>query len=664
MDNKMMKIFMMILLASLLSCSEEISKELKEASEGQSVDTGAIETLRKMEIINTADPSLSHFLHLEGDSSKPCEVSAPSAGWRADDYFRANATDCVLEVEELDLFRNGTDIRIHVDPGLCEYVTYTPLRFANYQPGKTTRTQYTFACDTMCAEREEDLCTRISDKVYDTFSLDTVLDANVDPFYGEVLTPHTCKFDYSDEGEDGPNCDDGKIETIQYNLTSYERQWCDGGDINLEGRAPTSSDCEVTGGWITGVFSCSIATRVNRTDCETTGVWTAGPDTCDITGRVTQLDCESAGAWAENPHECSVDPINRASELLCTAVGVVRNFDCKRNPDIVHPNQIRLIKDSSGVQETLCGGSQVACFDGPGVDIVEDPESANGVITQNGELAELNLDYKTVSPFSEGKDSNMYVSSYQRTCTSDVTKLDFESSGVNFNGSDFELFGRYYGDNNLYGHTDPFNPFFVEKFPTTSIDADNNGSVDYVVYGTHPFMSIKEDGESARSNTSSYYSVRCLDQSKDVKAQIRLHVREWDREFTKENVYHSRISDLNTPGVALMDSSGIHDGDQYWNDISDWDDFWDGSNVYTNNNCREVDKHNANGTCYMWVGGLKVINPAITNSALCLALPVGPANCSNNANVTRTSCINAGAEWIDSLWESDDQSGANFPRKI
>lgn len=73
--------------------------------------------------------------------------------------------------------------------------------------------------------------------------------------------------------------------------------------------------------------------------------------------------------------------------------------------------------------------------------------------------------------------------------------------------------------------------------------------------------------------TTPYYSFKCLDKAYDVKAQIRLFIRDWDRKFEHTNTYISYTSDtfITSP---LMDSGFTKQSTyDYWNDFADLDDF-------------------------------------------------------------------------------------------
>ena len=201
-----------------------------------------------------------------------------------------------------------------------------------------------------------------------------------------------------------------------------------------------------------------------------------------------------------------------------------------------------------------------------------------------------------------------------------------------------------------------------------TIDSDKNGTDDYIILGVHPFMSAFSAGGRVSSASRGYYSVQCYDQAFDLKSQIRIHVREWDRQFTLNHLFMNSVSDIDSSGDILIDNNGEIDDDQQWNDRSDWDDFWvrnSPPHIFVNNNCRDLEEHPAVGTCNKFIGGVWQPEPSLTNKQDCLAGVLSSELCRNGVDTDRTSCLAAGSEWMWTPWESDqDDSKGNFPGKI
>lgn len=112
-----------------------------------------------------------------GTSNQPCAIplgEARTAG-------PANAIECVIDMDELDLFAQGLAFDIATPPGGCDYVLYEPYLYASWPQGTGPLTvSYTVQPD-------------------GTFS-DEVNSQNGVP---------TCKLDHSKTTVGGPNCCEG-----------------------------------------------------------------------------------------------------------------------------------------------------------------------------------------------------------------------------------------------------------------------------------------------------------------------------------------------------------------------------------------------------------------------------------------------------------------------
>jgi hypothetical protein len=99
----------------------------------------------------------------------------------------------------------------------------------------------------------------------------------------------------------------------------------------------------------------------------------------------------------------------------------------------------------------------------------------------------------------------------------------------------------------------------------------------------NPLAAEANVGTSNATRTSPFYTWYCLDAAMDVKAKIRLAVRDWDRTFTKSSAMEN-ISDFRDTApvqnlVSLMDNPpemeeipGDPTNYNYFDDRADWDD--------------------------------------------------------------------------------------------
>lgn len=131
-----------------------------------------------------------------GNFSSRCSISSSASG-RAADLF------CILEVEELDLYFNDLDLKVHVPSNMCSYLKESYYSFYGLEPGTGPE--------------------RVEHKVFADGRIEDVLHTN----FG---VPQ-CSFDYSDLG--GPNCCTGTyVHTVRtqnedgtFTSSEVEKAW-------------------------------------------------------------------------------------------------------------------------------------------------------------------------------------------------------------------------------------------------------------------------------------------------------------------------------------------------------------------------------------------------------------------------------------------------------
>ncbi len=707
--------FVMLLLGTIsllvTSCTQEISDEIQndqsittELSDVERFQNKAIRLTVDTETlgVNSEDDDVTYLLHKQGSLNEACEVTAPALGFNSTDYSKSDenyAIDCILEVQEHDLHEKGVALKLDVDQYLCEYVGYTPFRFLQYQPGKTAKYQYNVSCDSICAEEQPDLCDTLESSTYESFtgtvgSNLTVTDTTNILGGTQILNNAiasadglTCDFDYTDEDEDlsGPNCDEGTIITVNYELQGVDEdttigEFCTLGEVKDTAGTyrNTEANCEATYTWDAGTCidtstgapdetaaadaagdsngvvsetECRDYARSlsppgtpyyvttnsnpicyvnpegdpgasgvdmneivcnNKTDriwvgyCDNTDYlsastciaggsrWNGGYCYADAT-KTTRQSC--SGTWSEFTCNSSngVDATAHNTEALCTASGVWGfQQSCRGGASF---DDITL--DYVDQLEEDCGGDAFACINGPAVDLNEsgyDPKKHVSIIYENSDTTSFTQDFTIESPRSKGHSSNMYAASFSRICSDTSTAKsdsDFDSTLLLLKGDEVEELSPFetYGSNGGKAH-----------------DTNGDGVTDVYYYADHPFRG-RAYYNNPRFTTYPYYSFRCLDKAQDTKAQIRLHVRDWDRQFGDSNAYIMRLSDINQT-TPLMDTDTDQEVGSPWNDYKDWDDLfydvdynnlsdYDGDgddldNLFHQNKCVDV----RIGTCY------------------------------------------------------------------
>ena len=583
--------FLLVVLISV-SCEEQIAEELKSVNTSATAGPTTIVAGTGMSVTNTMDSGFSHFIHKEGNSSEDCKLVAPVIGWDAEDYTKADssvAMDCVLEVEELDLFTQGAKLELKVDNGVCEYITYEPFRFFQYQLGISNMIQYDVKCDEICGAMNPSICATYDSGLFKTHSGSFTFAGEQDFYDDSSANPQQCRFDYSDNGFEGPNCDEGKITTRSYELRGYDELWCHNGSyVQLSTLQYTTGNCANAGTW-------------DPTDADGDGFL------CDIQERTSSATCETAGT----------------PELLRCETGGLASYAPTEE------------------EEVECGGKAISCTNGQSKEVFGE-EEVNILLLNNENLSEFTYEAVIDSADQLGYSTNRYAASYSRVLVNKLDKAAFTGGANAFLGYEIEELA-------------PFSSYIGE-----SIDSDNNGQDDYTILSDHPFKGAWVNGGISRRSTRPYYKFNCLDKARDVKAQIRLHIREWDRSFEQSFSFLNLISDYGLVGnLRFMDNDLFQDGDEAWNDRYDWDDFFQGlTNVFINNNPENLTNAPGAGTCINIADGVSVLAP--NNKADCLLL--GQPKCSNGVNTTKSSCEGASAIWMDTPWISNEQSWNNFPR--
>lgn len=175
----------------------------------------------------------------------------------------------------------------------------------------------------------------------------------------------------------------------------------------------------------------------------------------------------------------------------------------------------------TGTREVDCEGKIQACINGPIKEYLTVDEMFNNVYhktyaSSTGRTEELNV----TAPGSLDLKTNRYL-------VNEFKELSCSTGAAPYNVS---------GYNQIVGHTTVSNV----KDPSLYVDP---------LAGANPF-----------------YKFECLDAARDIKARIRLVVREWDRSFRQSDSIDS-IYPANFMDDATSDSLSVP-----YNNIADWDD--------------------------------------------------------------------------------------------
>lgn len=547
--NKLTTFFLVFLLLLVgVSCTEEISQELKNSDEASRAPTSATEAVgNKISITHKMPENLSYHIHSTKGRDFPCELESTGSNFSSSSYEKSDSkdvTDCILEVEELDLFFEGVEFEINVDEYLCEYVQYRPFKFFQYPVGSTTQIEYEVKCDSSCSAASDSaasFCANIEGTylTYDSSTKVTSTSSTTGEFTNQSAA--SCRFDYSNNG--GPNCDVGAITKYVYNIFPEYNDECTGDGPGVAART-TQVDCELAGTWTEA--SCSDGTSTDIGTC-TGGGGTWNSASCDVAGRSTSDQCTSSGTWG---------PVAYCGLTDVAGTGYDNN----------------IVQDVEGTEITECDGDTLECLNGPSLEHLSD-KIYIGEIYDNKDLSTFTKSWVIKPSISEGRGTNMYMANYSRICSNNQVKASYYdnviTSATGLVGDEVETHTP--SPKNPYDSTDPTQVYQVE-----SVDYNNDGNNDYQVYNDHPLLGVISTGVSGRNSVMPYYGFYCLDKARDVKAQIRLFIREWDRMFDKDESKMEYVSDVDDPNdsARLIDNDNYYDDDIAWNNFYDWDDFF------------------------------------------------------------------------------------------
>ena len=544
------------LIIGISSCTEEISEDIQNqeklaSSSSSSSGSSTTSTSKKMWLTNEISDLYSHFLHEKSSEDEGCElvVNDPE-NLEASDYSYSDVNlnvDCILDAGEFDLYYQGAEFKINVDAGLCENLEYRPFKFFQYQPGDTNKTIYKVQCDSICGASEnttiQQICSQNENTYDDLGTLSTVNPFNNGDTFNSTFPVSNqvsyddvgdlCEFNHTNRNTSSPNCDEGQINIITYTLTGVE------------------NDSSATAGG-----TCSLTNRTNRTDCESAGVWNGGTETCSIAAETSQSTCEDTGIWTY-PSTCG---------------------------DIAGATSATFIQEAT-VSENDCGGAHKSCLAGAGLSELSDPKfSAKINHIQEGE--DFSKDITMNAPDDDGYLTNMSIANYSRVCSS-VDTTDTITKNAAYYTSSPQFIPSEHETVNIN------NPFTSTTIDETKILAEQpfKGLFNFNTAGPD----IPQSLVSSRAATIPFYSFRCLDHAGDVKAQIRLYIRDWDKSFINETRTAFDFTQVTDVHLASPNNyMDAHDEDgptNRWNDVRDWDDFWNdqdatpGNWIFTKNSC-------------------------------------------------------------------------------
>ncbi len=195
---------------------------------------------------------------------------------------------------------------------------------------------------------------------------------------------------------------------------------------------------------------------------------------------------------------------------------------------------------SSTVQKVQCGGNRYNCASGPVRDLLTP--------------AQMNLGFRSmIYSSSTGADISWPISA--PTTHGDGTNLRVANGTVN------------------------------NACLTTNADANTwTGTVKSINMASHPF-GMYDPITDSYPGANPFYTFYCMDAAKDIKARIRVSVREWDRTFRIDSGIDTQTTNTLMNAGVTLDTFGIK-----YNNYSDWDDDYSlsGAAGYSGGSCGSI----------------------------------------------------------------------------
>ena len=220
-----------------------------------------------------------------------------------------------------------------------------------------------------------------------------------------------------------------------------------------------------------------------------------------------------------------------------------------------------------------CGGKRVDCYQGPGVDY---KVNSNGfpvpvdTLSYNGE----SINYSVMAPGPLGKNfyGNYYVSNFTALFATGLKTYDYTNIG--------SLTGiEQFSSNNTTPDT---------SVTSAARTAAGNavippGQADIGTYVDEALDPLKTSiSYLSQSNTNTwlgslsktydvnpFYEFSCLNYAHEVKARVRVQVREWNKKFKTPVANYTEVEE--SAPVSLLKLNLEASGIRYWNDIMNWD---------------------------------------------------------------------------------------------
>lgn len=527
-----------------IGCNETISPELQNAGSSTTVPGGGGTTTPKFyfKLEQTSAAMFRYKMHKTGQGNRDVECKIEEPEFSTSNFSTYPSTfdiTCFLEAEEQTLYYNGIDLKLSASPDICETVVYAPYNFFQHQPGSSARSVELYKCNGITS------ITNLKDPgdaPYDGAGCDQAVETSLATGVSipKYIDSDQDLCDFDYSNSGGPNCDEGTIAISEITYSVAPDYCANAAGTEVSGYSDEAT-CEAVAGQ----------------------VWTVGK--------------QIASVPSTRFHSCggSLDKCRAGVGLKTVS------------------------KTFKGLQSE--------------VEVPEDGKAYTKEITLS---APNDLGYLT----------NMSVANYVRQCSGAVSNSSIDNFGTSVGSSAaaitakktfvphvldrYSLGINYWSGaptaENYYTAVAAYSSQLTPR-STASSNVSTSSGMTRTFYAADSFMTTRSailaKSSIPLASTNPYYAFYCLNNSLDIKARIRLVVREWDQFPDYEDQDFELLSDIFyqntiTPQLGRMDTAGtevVNDSNPFndFNDVKDWDDFLrdetadtiPGPNKAMNNSC-------------------------------------------------------------------------------
>lgn len=309
----------------------------------------------------------------------------------------------------------------------------------------------------------------------------------------------------------------------------------------------------------------------------------------ELCGKYVNIDGSAAVGFGTLDLSATVTPVTLSSDSeLCSFNYTDEGINCDEGAVRIHTVSVSSIPVAGvdtltvidgGSVLSSCGGNIRACVGGPAVELIGSADYLAGKTTSISDISTEGGFTNFLAPARDlTRASNIYMSNFLRQCSgmpNFTTAANFNTGTVFSPGYDAGIMEEY----TRLGTT----------LPGTQEKDATYGQFDVITLADDPFRAGIPDDDvalfalndprrawsNARLKARPFHTYECLDRALDVKARIRLVVREWNRNFSPLTQEFRYISDVFSAS-AKMDAGSAQTNpylayDAY-NDVTDWDD--------------------------------------------------------------------------------------------